>query len=114
MSRKDRPVTPDGRYLVARGRLCRCSDPGLSDSDRRAALKALMQARRGLRGDVGTPAQKAAIQIAKERLGESGPVWWTDGAPDEAGLHPQDSRYADWWARLSADARAAGTEDTRG
>ncbi|WP_272005150.1 hypothetical protein [Roseovarius sp. ZX-A-9] len=109
--KKDYPTTPDGRYFVSRGRLWRCTDPRLSDSERRAAIKALMQARRGL---IGTPdaseaaAQRAAVDAAKRRLGERGPVWWQDGAPDEGGMHPKNSSYASWWADLSEEARTRG------
>ncbi|MFO7770108.1 MAG: hypothetical protein R6V38_01935, partial [Roseovarius gahaiensis] len=46
MSRKAYPETPDGRYFVSKGKLWRKTDPSLSDQERRAAIKALMQARR--------------------------------------------------------------------
>ncbi len=46
MPRRSHPHTPDGRYFVAKARLWRCTDPRLSDTTRRAAIKALMQARR--------------------------------------------------------------------
>ena len=71
MGRKDRPVTPDGRYFVARGRLNRMTDPGLSDADRRAAIKALMQARMaeitGLE-----PGRISVKATTSERLGFTG------------------------------------------
>ncbi|MEC4768013.1 hypothetical protein LPL18_011825 [Halomonas sp. CUBES01] len=38
------------------------------------------------------------MQVAKEALGERGPVWWDDDAPDEGGLAPDNSTYAQWWA----------------
>lgn len=102
---EDRPETPDGRYFVARGRLCRKTDPRLSDTERRAAIKALMQARMAERKGGGAEA-RAAVETAKIRLGERGPVWWTDGAADEAGRAPEDSSYAAWWAALPAAVRA--------
>ncbi|PVA10984.1 hypothetical protein DC366_04150 [Pelagivirga sediminicola] len=112
MAKKDYPRTPDGRYFVSRARLWRCTDPGLDDSTRRAAVKALMQARRAvqLAGDDGAAQQaaRADVDAAKRRLGERGPVWWDDGAPDEGGMHPARSSYADWWAALDAEARARG------
>lgn len=111
MGRKDYPVTPDGRYFVSRARLWRCTDPGLEDSTRRAAIKALMQARRSVMtatGDAETASARAAVDAAKHALGERGPVWWNDGAPDQSGLHPKNATYADWWAALDADARARG------
>ena len=48
MARKDYPETPDGRYFVSKGRLWRKTNPRLEDSERRAAVKALMQARRAV------------------------------------------------------------------
>ena len=113
MPRKDYPTTPDGRYFVAKARLWRCTDPALSDTDRRAAVKALMQARRAVQGAEGDALReaRAAVDAAKRRLGERGPVWWDDGAPDEGGRHPKNSTYAGWWADLPAQARSAGGED---
>ena len=112
MARKDYPQTPDGRYFVAKGRLLRRTDPSLPDTERRAAIKALMQARRAVRDASDENDMRAArdsVQAAKERLGERGPVWWDDGAPDETQKAPKNSSYADWWAGLSDAERAAGT-----
>ncbi|QFT59441.1 hypothetical protein FIU94_11460 [Sulfitobacter sp. THAF37] len=110
MARKDYPHTPDGRYFVAKARLWRCTDPSLPDAERRAAVKALMQARRAV-GQAGTEAETAeartAVDAAKRRLGERGPVWWDDGAPDEGGKHPRNTSYADWWHSLPAATRTA-------
>ncbi len=107
---RDHPVTPDGRYFVARGRLWRCTDPALSDSDRRAAVKELMRARRAVgqaETDTDIRAARAKVDQAKHRLGERGPVWWDDGAPDEGRMAPWNSSYAEWWAALPAAVRAA-------
>ncbi len=68
-----------------------------------------MQARRdGARAATNAEAQTARTRIeeAKQRLGETGPVWWDDGAPDESGLAPANSTYADWWAGLSEQEKA--------
>ena len=111
MSGKDYPATPDGHFFVSKGRLWRCTDPGLGESERRAAVKALMQARRAVRDakDEGEKrAARDAVEAAKRRLGERGPVWWEDGSPDEGGKHPRNSIYADWWAGLSDEERAEG------
>ena len=109
MARKDYPTTPDGRYFVAKARLWRCTDPALDDSTRRAAVKALMQARRAVgQADDDSDDMRAArdaVDAAKRDLGERGPVWWDDGAPDVGGKHPKNTSYADWWADLPRDAR---------
>src|SRR5687768_15451199 len=80
--------TPDGRYLVVRGRLWRAANPNLPEVERQRLVDALMNARRAVRsalrsGDAeALAAARRAVQAAKEGLGERGPVWWTDGAPD--------------------------------
>lgn len=98
------PETPDGRYFVAKDRLWRKTDPRLSEDDRQAYVRELMAARRGVKDastDEDTRAARARVQAAKEKLGERGPVWWDDGAPDETGKHPKNSSYRDWWQALS-------------
>lgn len=111
MSRKDYPRTPDGRYFVAKGKLWRCTDPSLEDSARRAFIKKLMQGRRAVmlaKTEDETRAARAEVDAAKRSLGERGPVWWDDSAPDEGGKHPKNSSYADWWFSLSAQDRDKG------
>ena len=44
-------ASPDGRYLVVRGRLWRASDPNLPASDRERLVALSMDARRQLRGE---------------------------------------------------------------
>jgi hypothetical protein len=94
-------VTPDGRYVVVRGRLWRRSDPGL-DEDRRSELVAeLMAARRAKRDatdDAGREAARARVDRAKHDLGERGPVWWDDGEPDLTRHLAKNTGYADWFA----------------
>ncbi len=102
------PTTPDGRYFVVRGRLWRCADPGLAPDVRAVLQRELMAARRAkgvaLRaGDEG--ARKAArlrVDAAKRALGERGPVWWMDGAPDLNRRMARNTPYADWFAALPA------------
>lgn len=106
------PVTPDGRYIVVRGRLWRRADPHLDETSRAAAVSALMAARRAVRaalkaertGEAGASGAlaeaRAAVQTAKEALGERGPVWWQDGAPDETRRLARNTRYAAWFASL--------------
>ncbi|MBB3142661.1 hypothetical protein [Halomonas organivorans] len=106
------PRTPDGRYFVARQRLWRCTDPRLDETTRRDRVRELMRARRAVKAALGADDDaalaeaRAAVQAAKLALGERGPVWWDDGAPDEAGRHPANSSYAAWWrAHEDVDAR---------
>jgi len=98
-------VTPDGRYFVVRGRLWRRTNPNLP-LERREALRAeLMVARRAVQAalDSGNPERvalaRAAVDRAKIALGERGPVWWTDGAPDLNRHKVNTSPYAEWWAK---------------
>lgn len=82
------PVTPDGRYFVVRGRLWRLANPNLSATERSALVSELMAARSAVKsarfaGDlVAETAAHHAVAVAKRKLGERGPVWWTDGSPD--------------------------------
>jgi len=70
------PITPDGRYIVVRGRLWRRSNPHLSPEDRQALAGALMDARRAVRAALTAedPAQlakaRAQVDAAKVSLGE--------------------------------------------
>lgn len=101
------PVTPDGRYIVVRGRLWRRSNPGLAPEVRQCFVDVLMGARRAIRealasGDgAALSAARAKVHAAKVGLGERGPVWWTDGAPDLNRHMARTTPYAEWWARHS-------------
>ncbi|WP_137787793.1 hypothetical protein [Sphingomonas sp. 3P27F8] len=99
------PVTPDGRYFVVRGRLWRMVNPALSETDRQKLVEELMRARRAVgaakrQGDtVAEDAAHAAVDDAKRALGERGPVWWRDGAPDLNRHMVRTTPYADWYAK---------------
>ena len=109
----DHPDTPDGRYFVAAGRLWRRSDPSLDEGARAAAVRDLMAARRAVRDAKGdgeaVRAARARVDAAKRALGERGPVWWDDGAPDLTRRAPWTTPYADWWHALPDAARDAAT-----
>ena len=49
-------------------------------------------------------AARAAVDAAKHALGERGPVWWTDGAPDYNRRLVKNSPYASWYARLESES----------
>lgn len=100
------PTTPDGRYFVVRGRLWRTSNPALATDRRQQLVDALMRARRqvGLAKKAGDAAAERsardAVDAAKQGLGERGPVWWNDGAPDVNRKMAANTDYADWYASL--------------
>ena len=100
------PVTPDGRYFVVRGRLWRCTNPALPEAARQPLVQALMAARRAKGGamragdEAAREQARAAVDAAKQALGERGPVWWTDGAPDWNRHMAANTPYADWYAEL--------------
>lgn len=100
-------VTPDGRYLVVRGRLWRRGNPALDDSLRERLVAELMDARRdvgrALRVDDGEALREARtrVQTAKVALGERGPVWWDDGAPDLTRRLAKNTPYAAWYSTQS-------------
>ena len=83
-----------------RGRLWRASNPNISPDERQRLVDELMAARRAVRDAGGEPdATRAArdrVHAAKVALGERGPVWWTDGAPDFNRKLARNTPYADW------------------
>lgn len=103
------PTTPDGRYFVVRGRLWRCSNPGLAEEVRQELVAELMRARRAKgvamrKGDAQAKEQaRAAVDAAKHGLGERGAVWWTDGAPDLNRKMVVNTEYAEWFAGVEGD-----------
>jgi len=106
------PHTPDGRYFVVAGRLWRTSNPALAPERRQALVDALMDARRAVGqakragDDEAERRARAAVDAAKRALGERGPVWWLDGAPDYNRRMVANTPYADWYAALAPADRA--------
>ncbi len=100
------PQTPDGRYFVVRGRLWRLSDPRLGAAERSYLVERLMAARRvvgAAKMAEETLAMRKArsdVDQAKRALGERGPVWWNDGAPDYNRRMAVSTPYADWYKSL--------------
>ncbi|WP_200913469.1 MULTISPECIES: hypothetical protein [unclassified Frigoribacterium] len=100
-------VTPDGRYIVVRGRLWRRADPSVTDDRRAELVHELMEARRAKKTALGHDDADAVerarqrVDAAKTSLGERGPVWWDDDAPDETRRMAVNTRYADWFASVS-------------
>ena len=100
------PITPDGRYFVVRGRLWRKANPELPHELAQQLVKELMDARRSLRRGASNDEERAAarqrVEAAKVALGERGPVWWQDGAPDFNRKLVKNTPYAIWFESLSA------------
>ena len=71
-----------------RGRLWRTSNPDLPETLRESLVRDLMKARRDVaaakrENDLALEKDaRARVHEAKVALGERGPVWWDDGAPD--------------------------------
>ncbi|MFE8583226.1 hypothetical protein ACFX59_03885 [Sphingomonas sp. NCPPB 2930] len=101
---RDVVTTPDGRYIVVRGRLWRKANPALAPDERQALVDALMHARRAIRAamaqedEAGLRHARAQVQAAKVALGERGPVWWDDGTPDLNRHLIRNTGYAEWYA----------------
>ncbi|MFB0612398.1 hypothetical protein [Aurantiacibacter poecillastricola] len=90
-----------------RGRLWRASDPSLGEAERQRLVDDLMDARRAVRdakGDENAVREaRQRVDATKRALGERGPVWWEDGAPDYNRHLAKNTPYAQWWASVSAD-----------
>ncbi len=105
------PITPDGRYFVVRGRLWRCSNPALSAEMRDQVVRELMAARRAKgialqRGDTEARERvRHQVEAAKQKLGERGPVWWSDGSPDWNRYFVKNTPYANWWAQIVGESK---------
>lgn len=96
-------TTPDGRYIVVRGRLWRCTNPSLPEPERQEWVQRLMSARRAVAqakrasDPLAEREARAGVDEAKRALGERGPVWWTDGAPDFTQRKVENTPYAAWY-----------------
>ena len=68
--------------------LWRATDPRLPEERRESLVHELMDARRAVgaakrAGDIRAESRaRGRVHAAKVALGERGPVWWSDGAPD--------------------------------
>lgn len=99
-------TTPDGRYIVVRGRLWRAANPGLAPDIRSGLVGDLMEARREVKAARRADdlerlaAARRAVNTAKIALGERGPVWWTDEAGDFHRHLVKNTPYADWYLEI--------------
>jgi hypothetical protein len=105
------PTTPDGRYIVVRGRLWRAANPNLSPDERQVLVGELMAARRSVatakrEGDgAAEDAAHAAVDTAKVALGERGAPWWADDVPDLNRKMAKSTCYAAWYEGVLSDQR---------
>ena len=98
-------VTPDGRYIVVRGRLWRRANPNLPEHERVAFVARLMDARRAVRGALASDDQgalvaaRSGVNAAKTALGERGDTWWDDDL--DLNRHMvRNTSYAEWYGAL--------------
>ena len=67
-----------------------------------------MEARRAVKAakqkenDEALRVARSQVNEAKIALGERGPVWWTDNAPDYNRYMAKNTPYADWYAQLDS------------
>lgn len=96
-----------------RGRLWRLSDPSLPPSRREALVSELMAARRAVRAAkedaTALTAARARVDSAKHALGERGPPWWHDGAPDFNRKMAHLTPYAEWYRARRDNGAEKGT-----
>jgi hypothetical protein len=99
-TRADYTCTPDSRYFVLRGRLWRLSNPALDEETHHRLVTELLAAKRAVqegKDSVQRIAARLKADAAKRALGERGPVWWTDGAPDYHRCLAINTPYARWF-----------------
>jgi hypothetical protein len=106
MAAQNTPLqTPDGRYIIVRGRLWRKTNPSLPEETRTRLVAELMAARRAVKeagdDDMRLRAVRKAIDAAKIALGERGPVWWDDGTADLNRHMAKTTSYAAWHRRMT-------------
>ena len=101
------PLTPDGRYMVVRGRLWRVANPHLAPAERDSLVRQLMESRREVKAAMAAgdrerlSAARRSVHTTKVALGERGPVWWQDGAKDFNRHLVKNTPYREWYDQLS-------------
>lgn len=102
------PVALDGRYFIVKNRLWRCTNPALEHSLVTQLETDLGKARAAVKKYKDHPAEfktaRVRVHEANIALGERGPLWWTDGAPDYNRWYPKNTRYRQFWMTLSGQA----------
>lgn len=100
-------TTPDGRYFVVNDRLWRMINPALSQEIKESWVNRLMEARMRVgtalkkRDKAMEIAARTEVDEAKRALGEHGPTWWSNGAPNYNRHLATDTPYAAWYAEAA-------------
>jgi len=87
------------------------TSPDLDEAARTDLVRRLMAARRDVRAAkqaLDSKAEAAAhktVDKVKRALGERGPVWWDDGAPDLNRHLAKNTPYADWYRDVGRSSR---------
>ena len=76
---KTAEVTPDGRFLIIKGRKWRASDPAIPPKLRQELVDELMAARRAVKAREDDA--RVRVNDAKIALGERGQPWWEESEP---------------------------------
>lgn len=93
------------------------SNPALEPEKRQELVNQLMDARRQVgaaRKASDADAERKArqtVDLVKRTLGERGPVWWTDGAPDFNRRKVENTPYAEWYASLQQSSHPGEPRD---
>ncbi|OHD08734.1 MAG: hypothetical protein A3E77_02415 [Sphingopyxis sp. RIFCSPHIGHO2_12_FULL_65_19] len=83
------------------------SNPALGPDQRERLVSELMTGRRDVRAAlaardrVALRRARSAVDRSKRALGERGPVWWDDGAPDYNRRMAVNTPYAQWLEDLT-------------
>jgi hypothetical protein len=83
------------------------SNPSLNPDRREQLVSELMAARRGVKAALAAKdaialrRARSTIDRSKRALGERGPVWWDDGAPDYNRHMAVKTPYAAWFEGLA-------------
>lgn len=72
-------TTPDGHFLIIKGRKWRASDPSIPPNLRQELVDELMSARRAVKD--GEDGARVRVNDAKLALGERGRPWWEAPEP---------------------------------
>lgn len=93
------------------------TNPALAEDERGQLTKELMRQRAAV-GRAKSADEPAAERVARRKvhelkvaLGERGPVWWEDGAPDYNRHLVKNTPYNGWFESLDA-SRGSNEEDS--